>query len=174
MITIGKSFQKVWKELMIKNLNKLAKEIIENNQYVTIATSDGKGKPWISPVVYAFDKDWNLYFISMTSSKHCKNIEVNENVAVAIFDSQQTWGEGIGLQIEAIAKTVKLKDIPKIIKLYAFRKYPYGGINTDRALKFAKSMVLERKSYKIYKITPKKIYMNDPNADTDIRTEITL
>lgn len=30
---------------MVKNLNKLAREIIENNQYVTMATSDEKGKP---------------------------------------------------------------------------------------------------------------------------------
>lgn len=110
----------------------------------------------------------------MTSSKHCKNIESNKDVAVAIFDSQQTWGEGVGLQIEAKVETVKLKDIPKIIKLYAFRKYPFGGINTDRALKFSKSMVLERKSYKIYKIIPKTVYMNDPNADTDIRVKINL
>jgi uncharacterized protein YhbP (UPF0306 family) len=159
---------------MIKNLNKLAKEIIENNQYVTIATTNEKGKPWISPVAYTLDNDYNLYFISMPTSKHGKNIEVNNNIAAAIFDSQQLWGDGIGLQIEAKVEIVKLKDIPRAIKLYAFRKYPYGGLNTEKAMHFAKSMVLDGKKYKIYKITPKTVYMNDPNADTDVRVKIKL
>lgn len=159
---------------MITDLNKLAREIIQKNQYVTIATSDRNGNPWISPVVYTFDKEWNLYFISMTTSKHCQNIEVNNNVAVAIFDSTQLWGEGVGLQIDAKAEQLKLLEYPKVIKLYALRKYPYGGINTDRAMKFVKSMVLEGKTYKIYKITPQSVWMNDPNADTDVRVKIQL
>lgn len=58
--------------------------------------------------------------------------------------------------------------------LVQIAKYPYGGINTDRALKFAKSMVLERNTYKIYKIIPKTVYMNDPNADTGVRVKIQL
>jgi hypothetical protein len=33
-------------------------------------------------------------------------------------------------------------------------------------------MVLERKTYKIYKIIQKTVYMNDQNADTDVRFEI--
>src|SRR3989344_239935 len=57
---------------MTKNLNKLAREVIEKNQYVTIATSDIHGKVWISPVVYTYDKDYNFYFLSMPSAKHCK------------------------------------------------------------------------------------------------------
>jgi len=160
--------------MKIKNLNELAREIIEKNQYVTIATSNAKGEVWISPVVYTYDKDWNFYFLSMPSSKHCKNVEVNSDVAIAIFDSTQPWGEGVGLQIEAKVQTLKLSDYPKVIKLYALRKYPYGGIKTDRALKFAKSMVTQGKIYKIYKIIPRVVWINDPNSDKDVRIEINL
>ena len=159
---------------MAINVNKLARSIIQNNQYVSIATVDEKGKPWISPVAYAHDNNWNLYFVSMTTSRHCINIEKNSNVAVAIFDSQQVWGEGVGLQIEGKVETVKIKDVPKVIKLYAFRKYPFGGIKTEKAMTFAKSMVLERKIYKIYKIVPNNVYMNDPNSETDVRIKINL
>ena len=159
---------------MTKDLNKLPREIIEKNQYVSIATSDKKGKVWISPVVYTYDKSWNFYFLSMPSSKHCKNITENNDVAIAIFNSTQLWGEGVGLQIEAEAEPLKLSEYPNVIKLYALRKYPYGGINTDRAMKFARTMVTQGKIYKIYKVTPIVVWMNDPNSDKDVRVKISL
>ena len=80
----------------------------------------------------------------------------------------------MGLQIEAKAEPLQLSEYPKAIKLYAIRKYPYGGINTDRAMKFAKSMVTQGKIYKIYKIIPKAVYMNDPNSDKDVRVNVDL
>lgn len=159
---------------MVSNLNKLAREIIENNQYLTLSSVDEKGSPWVSPVVYTYDTDWNFYYISMPASRHSKNIKVHGGVSFAIFDSHQLWGEGVGLQIEGCAETLKLKDVPKVVKLYAMRKYPYGGLNTKVAMDFTKTMVLQGRTYKIYKITPKTIWMNDPNSKIDIRTKIDL
>jgi len=83
-------------------------------------------------------------------------------------------GRGIGLQIEAIAEAVNLKDSLRIAKLYGLREYPYGGINTKRAMQFIKSMVFDGKKYKIYKITPKTVWMNDPNSRLDVRVKIDL
>ena len=157
---------------MISNLDKLARKIIENNQYLTLSTVDDNSNPWISPVVYTYDEDWNFYYVSMPSSKHSKNIKAHGGVSFAIFDSHQLWGEGVGLQIEATSEIVKLKDIPKVAKLYAMRKYPYGGINTKIAMNFIKSVVLQNKTYKIYKLIPQTIWMNDPNSKIDVRTKI--
>lgn len=159
---------------MVKDLSKLARNIIEGNQYITIATTDKSGQPWISPVAYTYDKDWNFYFLSMPTSKHCTNISENKHVALAIFDSTQLWGEGVGLQIQAEAIALNIRSYPKAINLYSLRRYPYGGINTSRAMKFAKSMVLEGNIYKIYKIVPKTVWMNDPNSDKDLRIKVDL
>ena len=84
-----------------KKLDGLARKIIGQNQLVTLATADMQGNPWISPVVYSYDKKWNLYFVSIPSSKHCQNIRLNGKGACAIFDSRQAWGTSTGLQIEA-------------------------------------------------------------------------
>jgi hypothetical protein len=78
------------------------------------------------------------------------------------------------LQIEAECNELKLTEYLKAMKLYASRKYPYGGLNTKIAMDFAKNMVTKRKLYKIYKITPKVIWMNDPRSDTDVRTQLEL
>lgn len=159
---------------MQNNLNLLAKKIITKNQYVSIATTGKNGIPWISPVVYTIDKNWNLYFVSMPNSKHCVNISENKNIACAIFDSHQKWGQGVGLQIEAESEVLGTKDSLNIAKNYALRKYPYGGINTKVATDFIKSMVVKKRKYRIYKITPKTIWMNDPNAKVDIRVKIEI
>lgn len=159
---------------MVKDLNKLAKKIIAKNQYVSIASADSQGKAWVSPVVYAYDNNWNFYFVSMPSSRHCKNIKQNKNIALAIFDSRQKWGQGVGLQIEGEAKVLNLKDSLLASKIYAKRTYPYGGLNTKVAFNFIKSMVFKGKKYRMYKIIPNTIWMNDPNSKVDIRTKIEL
>lgn len=110
----------------------------------------------------------------MPTSRHCQNIKENKKIAVAIFNPQQLWGEGVGLQIEATAEVLGLKDSLKIAKVYGLRNYPFGGINTKRAMTFIKSMVLDGKNYKIYKITPKTVWMNDPNSRIDERIKIDL
>lgn len=159
---------------MVENLNELARGIIKSNQYCTLATVDGEGNPWISPVAYVYDEKWNLYFVSMPASKHGKNISAKDNIAVSIFDSQQVWGDGVGLQIEAKIEIVSGVEVLRIATLYASRNYPYGGIKMDQAMEFIKSMVLEGKQYKIYKITPTVVWMNNPNSSTDERVQIDL
>lgn len=159
---------------IITNLNNLARKIIEKNQYISIASADRKGVPWISPVVYCYDVNWNIYFVSMPTSRHCSNLSTNNKVACAIFDSRQKWGEGVGLQIEANSEVLNLKESIRVSKIYALRKYPYGGINTKVATNFIKSMVLKGKQYKIYKITPTTIWMNDPNSRLDVRVKVDL
>ncbi|RJQ26864.1 pyridoxamine 5'-phosphate oxidase family protein [Candidatus Parcubacteria bacterium] len=157
---------------MTLDLNKLAQRIIEQNQYMTIASSDKDGNAWVSPVVYAYDNDWNFYFVSIPNSKHCLNFKENNKISVAIFDSHQDWGEGIGLQIEGEIKKLKLTEISNAIKIYFKRNYPYGTI-TEAFGKGLKNM-LNKKLYRLYKLSSIRIWINNPNSDTDERAEVEL
>lgn len=151
---------------------KLAREIVEKNQYMTIGSSNSDGTAWVSPVAYAYDKDWNFYFASIDSSKHCQNLLKNNIVSVAIFDSCQKWGYGIGLQIEGGVTKVGLSEIPKAIKIYFSRKWPYGEITGSFAKSFKK--LLKIRTYEFYKITPTKFWMGDPDSEVDVRVEVKL
>jgi len=159
---------------MVENLNELARSIISENQYCSIATSNISGGAWISPVCYAFDQDWNLYFASMTTATHSMNLAQNKKAMLSIFDSRQEWGVGVGLQIEAEIEPIALSEFPRIAKIYATRKYPYGGDMFKAAMHFLESLVLHGKTYKMYRITPTTVWMNDPNADVDARVKIDL
>ena len=91
-----------------------AKRIVESNIYMTVATASKDGKPWISPVFFAYDKNCNLYWVSNKDSLHSKLIRENPQVAIVIFDSRAPEGEGDGVYFEARAeelnKEVEIKD----------------------------------------------------------------
>lgn len=98
---------------MNNDLDALAREIIAKNQYMTIASSDEQGNAWASPVAYVYDEDFNFYWVSVPGSLHQKNIKNKPKVSIAIFDSHQLWGEGVGVQMEVNVSEIPLKDIPK-------------------------------------------------------------
>jgi uncharacterized protein YhbP (UPF0306 family) len=77
--------------------NKIAKDIIKNNIYLSLATSVGKDV-WIAPLFYCADDEYNFYYISQMESVHTKHALKNPNVAFAIFDSHLPEGEGNGVQ----------------------------------------------------------------------------
>lgn len=78
-----------------------AKKIIAENIYMTIATASTNGSPWISPVFFAYDGDYNLFWVSNKESRHSKLIQKNPRVAMVVFNSQAPEGEGDGVYFEA-------------------------------------------------------------------------
>lgn len=157
---------------MVSNLNALARKIIEENQYLTIGSTNSDSTAWVSPVAYAYDSDWNFYFASIDTTKHCKNFLTTKNISAAIFDSHQNWGEGIGLQIEGVVGKVGLLEIPAVVKTYFSRKFPYGNISGAFARSFKE--LLKKEVYNFYKITPTKFWMGDPDSEVDVRVEVKL
>ncbi len=91
---------------MTTDLNELARQIIESNEYLALATVDDEKGVWVCILCYAYDQRFNFYFASMNSSKHSRNISKNNTVSFAIYDSQQGWGTGVGLQIEGVVEMV--------------------------------------------------------------------
>ena len=89
-----------------------AKKIITNNLYMTLATADESGKPWSSPVFFAHDAEYNLYWVSYTEATHSKNIRARKELGIVIFDSTAPEGEGDGVYFDAEA--YELNDITQI------------------------------------------------------------
>lgn len=157
-----------------RELNRMARSIIRNNEYTTLATTDGRGLPWPCILAYSFDRDWNIFFVSIPSSKHGKNLKKSKNVACTIFDSRQNWGKGVGLQIEANCKIISKSEFKHVSNVYFNRKYPYGNVEPDTKKYFKKSLENENSLYKFYKITPKVVWMNNPYSKEDGRVKIDL
>ncbi len=153
------------------DLNKLARNIVHRNIYLTLSTTDGKS-PWIAPLYYVTDSNYTFYFFSNRNSKHAKHIRKNSNVAIAIYDSNQAGGEGNGIQMKAKAYEVPLKELPKVLTLYGKKYY------TDTKPKFSLLLTLKKffgkSSLRFYKITPQQVYVLDPEDPVGKRVQVEL
>jgi nitroimidazol reductase NimA-like FMN-containing flavoprotein (pyridoxamine 5'-phosphate oxidase superfamily) len=87
-----------------------AKQIIAENIYMTLATSSADGRPWISPVFFAYDEYYNLFWVSNKDSLHSSLIRNNPKIAIVIFNSQATEGTADAVYFEAEAFELKEKD----------------------------------------------------------------
>lgn len=87
-----------------------AKQIIAENIYCTIATATKDGIPWISPVFFAYDDDYALYWVSNKDSRHSQNLKRNPQAAIVIFNSQAPEGSGDGVYMEAAVQELEDTD----------------------------------------------------------------
>ena len=87
------------------------RKIIAENQYMTLATSDGD-RPWGAPVQFCCDENLDSYLVSLPTSLHAQHIAENPTVAMAIFDSRQPPFTGRGLQVDGIAAVYSEQENP--------------------------------------------------------------
>lgn len=144
-------------------LNRIARDIIKHNIYLTLATSDGR-LPWSAPLFYCVDREYNFYFISQMGCVHARHILKNPQVAFSIFDSHAPEGKGNGVQASGtVSLLIKEEDIVKALRHYhtTFIKCEPKDFNGS-------------KPYRLFKLVPDKFYVLDPKAEVDKRVEVHL
>lgn len=151
-----------------------AKQIIEENIYCTIASASTKGEPWISPVFFAYDQDYNIYWVSNKDAKHSQLIRSNPQIAIVIFNSQAAEGKGDGVYVEAEPQElVNEEDIKKAIEALN-KRVTKDQFRVKRLQDVTKDGV-----WRIYKATPKRItkltegeYINGQYVDTRKKVDL--
>lgn len=142
------------KGLAMANSKERIKEIISEREYITIATVDGDGQPWNSPVYSAFDDKYIFYWGSHKDAQHSKNIAQNNKVFLVIYDSTVTPGKGEGVYIKAIALPIAdVKEKDKAHSLIQERRDPIPYWRRDE---FDGETPLA-----LYKAVPVEIWTND-------------
>ncbi len=96
-----------------------AKNIISSNLYCSLSTCSTEGEPWISPLLFVYDNDWNLYWSSAIVSKHSQNIYSNAGkVAIAIYGSPIPEGTGQGLYFTGTATEVESAEVGDVLQTF--------------------------------------------------------
>jgi uncharacterized protein YhbP (UPF0306 family) len=130
-------------------------EFIRTQKQMVVATFGAE--PWIATVYYTFDNDLNLYFLSDPATLHCKHIEQNNTVAVAIADSDQDIAaKKRGLQLIGEAKQISSAE--KIRHALGMWK---EFLNVEDPELSYESMAKKTITGRMYKITPKRIKLFD-------------
>ncbi len=146
------------------NGKELAMSIVESNKYLTLATVGEKGSPWAAPIFYCLDrKTLNFYFISQLDSLHVKHLLKNPKVALAIFDSHASEGQGVGVQISGKARMMKDSELDEAFKYYHTTFIP-----------MKKESFTGKAPYRFFKLIPEQIWVTDPEAKVDRRVEVKI
>ena len=160
---------------------KIALDIINNSNYLTLATSD-KDMPWASPIFYCVDKEYNFYFYSDLNSRHAENILKNSKCSLAIFNSEDPPDIVNGAQIEGSATILKDGELPRVVALYYKKRFQDKNEREKNDISFEKFLTKAFLKYggrifkqRFFKVVSEKSYILDPKMlKVDVRVEVNL
>ncbi len=104
-----------------------ARTIIDASLYLVLATADGTGRPWSSPVYFAHDGYAEFVWVSAPDAAHSRNIAARPQVGIVIFDSHALIGTGQRVYMSAIARRAGGEDLTRGIETFSRRSLAHGG-----------------------------------------------
>jgi nitroimidazol reductase NimA-like FMN-containing flavoprotein (pyridoxamine 5'-phosphate oxidase superfamily) len=141
----------------------VATSIVDSNRFMTLATADGDGRPWASPVWYAPAEYRDFYWVSSPEAAHSRNLKVRPQLAIVIFDSHEAGGWK-ALYMSAVAE--ELADVDEGIEIFARRSLEQGLPAWSRA------DVLPPARHRLYRATASEHFVLDPH-DQRIPVDLT-
>jgi nitroimidazol reductase NimA-like FMN-containing flavoprotein (pyridoxamine 5'-phosphate oxidase superfamily) len=108
------------------DLAAIARGIIDANAYMTLATADGDGRPWVSPVWFAHRDHREFLWVSRPEARHSRNLSARSQVALVIFDSTVPPGAAEAVYAEGIAEALTGPDREQGIEAYSRRSGASG------------------------------------------------
>lgn len=139
----------------------LVEEIIKGNRYLTLATADG-ASPWVAPLEYLVDENLNFYFLSVPSSRHARDLQRSDNVAIAIFESVQAeYSPDLSTTLRGVQIEAKARELSE-------DEYPDAVITAIEALS------PPMPPYSVYKIEPVRFYLPIIARGVNDRIEVAM
>ena len=81
-----------------------ARTVLDDTCYAVLATADGDGAPWATPVWFAHDDLQSVYWLSWPGSRHSQLIEARADIALTVFDTSAVPNEGTAFYATARAR----------------------------------------------------------------------
>ncbi|MGY6018677.1 pyridoxamine 5'-phosphate oxidase family protein [Streptomyces spinosirectus] len=108
--------------------DEIVRGIVDAGLYMVLATADGDGRPWSSPVYFAHVDCREFVWVSSPDARHSRNIAVRPEVGIAVFDSSAAIGTGQGAYMSAVAGAVEEADVAeRALDVFSRRSLTHGG-----------------------------------------------
>ena len=143
----------------------VARRIIEANVYMTLATADAEGRPWVSPVWFAHEEFTRFAWVSKPEARHSRSIAARPQVALVIFDSTVGPGGAEAVYAEAHAARLEGTEEERWIDVFNRRSEALGWPS------WSVEDVREPARLRLYLATASALYVLGPN---DERLEVEL
>jgi len=150
------------------------KSIAAENCYCTLSTASATGKPWGSPVYFAYDGAFNFYWSSAIAALHSQNIAENQGrVALSIFNAQVLPGQGVaGIYGVGVAQVIE-----SLAEATAALQLLFGRIN--RPLVKQPEDYLGASPRRFYRFVPRQVWVTGERLEAgnqliDTKIEVDL
>jgi hypothetical protein len=94
---------------------------IDAISYMTLATADADGNPWVSPVYFTPVEHRTFYWVSSPHAVHSRNIAVRPEVRIVFFDSTVPVGQAAASYVGATAGQVADDEVAAAAAVYSAR-----------------------------------------------------
>jgi uncharacterized protein len=99
-----------------------ARRLLDASTLCAIATVTADGSAHVNSAYFAWSRDFHIVWLSEPRARHSRNLRVNNSVAIAVYDSTQTWGmPDRGIQLFGSAREVGGENDNQAETLYAKR-----------------------------------------------------
>jgi len=145
-------------------------KILFSSSFMTLATSDRDGQPWVTPVEFVCDEAMRFYWTSLVDARHSRNVRANPRAALAIYDSRQTPGvraEAQGLYAEGSVEEFHSADLEAVLpSLSRWIEWRDAARGVPRAPATAGPSGDETR-WRQYRLTATTLYALDPGGHPD-------
>lgn len=83
-----------------------ARELLESQNTMTLATVDDHGQPYATPLFYLPRPDLTLCWLSTADSRHSLNLRGHARASVAVYAAVNRWEEIRGVQMEGAVQEI--------------------------------------------------------------------
>lgn len=105
-------------------------EILEKTHLMSLATLDNVGI-WVSDVIFIYDENLNIYWMSNPETRHSQSILKEKRVAGTITFSTKSKEVNLGIQFSGIAEKIEGPRFDLAVKHLVKRGYPKPNENED-------------------------------------------
>jgi uncharacterized protein YhbP (UPF0306 family) len=128
-------------------LRSIAGELLEASTLCAISTVATGGRAHVNTAYFAWAPDLRVIWLSEPRAQHSRNVRANASAAVAVYDSNQSWGKpDRGIQLFGAAREAA----PDAEDIYAVRFPDFRAPNFG--------------AYRLYELFPRRLKLFDELA----------
>ena len=134
-----------------KRIATISTDLLDAASMCAIATVSRHAGAYVNTAYFAWGDDLRCVWLSHPSAAHSENIRSNPSIAIAVYDSTQTWGKpDRGIQLFGKAKQARGRDERDALALYGRRFPAYAQDDLS--------------SYRFYMFRPTRIKLFDEHV----------
>ena len=122
-----------------RRIQTLVMGLLDASSLCAIATRTRRGGAYVNTAYFARSPEFDLFWLSDPQAEHSRNLRANPTVAVAVYDSTQSWGESDrGIQLFGSARLLNGSEAQGPERSYAarFPEYRPGELSAYRVYRF--------------------------------------